>query len=306
MDKVSVIIPVYNMEKKIEMCLNSVINQTYKNIEIVIIDDGSQDNSYIKIKEKAKEDKRIKYYFQKNKGLSSARNLGIKKSTGNYIMFLDSDDYIENNTTELLLNKIYEDKSDICIGLLKYIKNGKEFNRKRALNDNRTYSNLECLKEMLLAKNIRFHAVAKLYKRELFYGIEFPVGRLYEDTGCIYKVIYAANKISYLDQKIYNYIFNENSISKSEFNLNKIDLMYFTNEIKSFMRKHNIYKECKEEYLNFKLDSYLSLYKEIKKSNSEKIDFLNEVAKINIIETIFSNKVLLKNKIKFLFKKLIY
>ncbi len=305
-NKVSIVVPIYNSEKFISRCLDSIINQTYKNIEIILVNDGSFDQSKNIIKKY--NDDRIKYIEQKNMGLSGARNTGIDNSTGEYIFFLDSDDCIELDSIELLINKVIKDKLDVCIGLLKYIKDDKEYNINRKLDNRVVVTGLSAINEMLLAKNIRFHAVAKLFKRELFDGVCFPIGRLYEDTGCIYKAIYKAKRVGYINKKIYNYYFNNVSISKSKFNFKKLDLIHFTNEIEDFLINNNCFKICKNNYYNFKVDSYISLYKDIRKSemNKKDIEILNELFGMNTIDVLTKKGISIKNRIKFILKEIIY
>ena len=112
---VSVIVPVFNVEKFLEKCVSSITNQTYKNLEILLVDDGSTDNSGTICDNFSKNDNRLKVFHKKNGGLSDARNYGIERATGSYIMFIDSDDWIENDTIELLLDKTIEEKSDIVV-----------------------------------------------------------------------------------------------------------------------------------------------------------------------------------------------
>ena len=113
MEKVSIIIPTYNSEKYLKRCINSICNQTYKNIEIIIIDDGSTDNTFNICEEYSKKDDRVKFIHKKNEGVSVARNIGIENANGKYIMFVDSDDWIENNTVEILYNISKKEKADI-------------------------------------------------------------------------------------------------------------------------------------------------------------------------------------------------
>ena len=162
---------------------------------------------------------------------------------------------------------------------------------------------------MLKATDIRFHAVAKLIKRELFTGLYFPQGRLYEDTGVMYKVIFRAEKVGYVNRKIYNYYYNSLSISKSEFNTKKFDLMHFTNEIEEFLKKEKSFEVCKKNYLNFKTDAYLSLYRDINKCDKEYtkqyIKELNAISNIGY-KILISSGVQSKNKLKFALKAIIY
>ena len=307
--KVSVIIPVYNSEEYLVRCLESVVNQSYYNLEIIIINDGSNDNSPNIIKEYMRNDERIVYIKQNNSGLSEARNAGIEIATGDFLFFLDSDDEISRDAIRLLVEKSIQGNLDVAIGLLKYIKNNKEYNSNRKLDERKIDNGIDCINEMLNAKNIRFHAVAKLFRRELFFNIRFPINRLYEDTGCIYKVIYKAKRIGYINNKIYLYYFNNNSISKGNFNIKKLDLMLFANDIQSFLQENLSFEQCKDNYFNFKVDSFLSLYRDIMTNSSNKrsdIEKLYYISKLNSICILLSGGVQLRNKIKFIFKDFIY
>ena len=149
-DLISIIIPVYKVEKYLEKCIESVLKQTYTNLQIILVDDGSPDNCGKICDEYAKKDSRIEVIHKANGGLSDARNVGISKAKGRYIGFVDSDDYI---------------KEDI---------RNKE-------NGIREYSRLDILKEVLLDKNIQSYAWNKLYEKELFDEIKYPIGKKYEE-----------------------------------------------------------------------------------------------------------------------------
>ena len=175
---VTVIIPVYNVEKYINRCLDSVIRQTYKNLEIIIVNDGSTDNSGKMCDEYAKLDNRIIVIHKDNGGLSQARNIGIEKSTGEYICFIDSDDYVELNMIEDLYNACAKNEVKmVWANKFRELENGKIFIDK-------THEQ-ECIIDRKQAyNNILLHDTTvcdKLFKKELFNNVRFPIGKLYED-----------------------------------------------------------------------------------------------------------------------------
>lgn len=225
MDKelISVIIPVYNVQKYLEKCLNSVLNQTYKNLEILLIDDGSTDNSSKICEEYKLKDSRIKVFHKENGGLSSARNYGIKEAKGIYITFIDSDDDIEEDYIEYLykLLKKYNTKMSICS--YNVIKNNKT---NLGINlEEKLLSTEECLDNLLCEKGFTVSACAKMYEKKLFDDITFPLNKLCEDNGTTYKLIMKCSNIAYGNQAKYNYYIHNNSITTSSFNIKKLDLI---------------------------------------------------------------------------------
>ena len=209
---ISVIVPVYKVEKCIHKCIESIINQTYDNLEIILIDDGSPDNCPKICDEYALRDNRIKVIHQENKGLSSARNKGIELAKGEYIGFVDSDDYIETSMFQDLYNAIVENNVDISICNF-YVINDKtkEKNVKNSC-ENKQYNKMEALKEILLDTHIQSYAWNKLYKRNLFEDVKYPVGKKYEDIGTTFYLFERSNKIQYIGKPEYNYLNREDSI----------------------------------------------------------------------------------------------
>ena len=184
-DKISIILPVYNVEKYLNKCIDSILNQTYKNFELIIIDDGSTDNSST-ICDSYKNDSRVIVIHQDNKGLSVARNKGIDMSTGNYITFIDSDDYIDSKYIEILYNIISNNNSDIVMC------NKIEFKENTNIKENIIYdyneevlSKEETYKRMVLLQGITFTSWAKMYKKEIFNNNKYLEGKLYEDIFII-------------------------------------------------------------------------------------------------------------------------
>ncbi len=218
---VSIIIPVYNVEKYLERCLDSVINQTYKNIEIIIINDGSKDNSQSIIDRYAERDERIKPVIQKNQGLSEARNTGIRNSSGEYYYFLDSDDYIKDNTIELMLQN--NDSEDIIIANLIAI-DSKGNSNYRSFVHNLLLPPQELIKsdtkfDFFFGRAYGINACNKLYKSDFIkqHGIYFQKNdEIYaEDLLFNLKCYTNSPKIKIIEDYTYYYEFNPNSITKT-------------------------------------------------------------------------------------------
>lgn len=217
MNCISIIVPVYNTSKYLEKCLYSLINQTIKNIEIIVVNDGSTDNSLEIINKIAKEDERIKVYNKKNGGLSSARNYGIEKSTGKYIGFVDSDDYVREDMYEILKKNLENNSADMSICRWYLVENEikKECNFK---TENIVLNSEDTINVLLSHSSFDNFVVTKLYKRELFDDIRFDEGKLLEDLLIMYKLINKSRLISLCSEPLYYYVQRNNSITN---NLNK-------------------------------------------------------------------------------------
>lgn len=208
---VSVVVPVYNVKDYLRCCLNSIIQQTYSNIELILVDDGSTDGSEMICDEYSKLDSRIKCIHQENQGLSAARNIGIENAEGEYIAFVDSDDYISPLYVETLLEHIITNDADIsiCSKLDVYDDSAVDSNVNDSI-DSQVFSNKECIIASYSGteyKGINAVAWGKLYKTSLFIdnAIRFPIGKLNEDIYTTYKLYYYSNKIVYLDRPMYFY-----------------------------------------------------------------------------------------------------
>ena len=249
-NKISIIVPVYNVAQYLHACIDSIINQTYKNIEVVLVDDGSTDDSGNICEEYKKNDERIIVVHQKNSGLSAARNVGIEISTGEYITFIDSDDYISPDYIENLYSALEQYSADIAICDLKKVSEKVELwdidykvekNFKSIL-----LNNSQTIEEVYKPEyhGIDFVAWAKLYKKDLFTfnKIEFPVGRIHEDTFTTYKLLYMAKKIAYIDIPMYFYRSRIGSITTSNFTLKELDKIVATKEECDFFVKERQYR----------------------------------------------------------------
>lgn len=211
-DLISIIVPVFNVEKYVSKCIDSILAQTYENIEIILIDDGSTDNSYEICKEYENKYNNIKLYHKSNGGLSSARNKGIKESHGDFITFVDSDDELDSNFIKILYYNLIESNAEISVGKLKKIYNNNisecEKNNVKIISDN-----YDIIKEF--TENEDYYACGLLYNKTLFNDIEFPVGKYYEDIGTTHKLFLKAKIVCYTSYDGYLYFIRNNSISMS-------------------------------------------------------------------------------------------
>lgn len=222
---VTIIVPIYKVEAYLQKCIDSILNQTYKNLEIILVDDGSPDNCGHICDEYAKTDIRIKVIHKKNGGLSDARNAGLDIATGDYIYFIDSDDWIASNAIEILTSYIESNNEiDIVAGCAVDIheENGKilETNYSIKLDTIQTLNKIEALKNNLLNG---WAAWNKLYKKELFKEIRFPKGKINEDEAVMLHIISLCEKIVLVGQPTYFYFLRPESITTSSFSEKKMD-----------------------------------------------------------------------------------
>lgn len=213
---ISIIIPVYKVENYLNKCVESVVNQTYKNLEIILVDDGSPDNCPKMCDDWAKKDKRIKVVHKPNGGLSDARNAGINISKGKYICFADSDDYLVDKFVEILYNNLVKTDSDLSICSFCYVyENVQSF--PNPANNLTIYEGEEVI-DALFKKNNVDHMVAwsKLYKRELFNNLRFDVGKLHEDEFIAHKIFVQCKKVVYTTAQLYCYLQRKGSLTQNK------------------------------------------------------------------------------------------
>lgn len=263
---ISLIIPVYKVEKYLEKCIQSVINQTYENLQIILVDDGSPDNCGKICDEYAKKDHRIEVIHKSNGGLSDARNKGLEIAKGEYIGFVDSDDYIEADMYEVLYNLLKQYNADVSICNFYTVSQGK-ISIKNADNGINEYNRIEILKEILLDKNIQSYAWNKLYKKELFDEIKYPIGKKYEDIGTTFYLLEKCNKVVVTGKSEYYYINRQDSI------VNNVTESTITDYIELIMQRYDYIEENIKELSSYNKD-YL---KRILKTAEKDIKSLNEV-----------------------------
>ena len=226
---ISVIVPVYNVEDYLEECINSILSQTYTNLEILIVNDGSTDNSLEILQKFSQKDSRISIFTKENGGLSSARNYAIDRANGKYFTFIDSDDYIEENYIEYLMESLIDNEADISIVNSYHMINGK---RKDIINNDGSvsiFSRRGVLEKMYSKENdfigILQSAQGKLYKKKLFNNIRYPLGKKYEDAFTTYKLYLNSEKIVYTNIALYAYRIREGSILRSGYSLSNLDVL---------------------------------------------------------------------------------
>lgn len=272
---ISIIVPVYNVERYLKRCVKSLINQTYKDIEIILVDDGATDNSGIICDEFGKADKRIRVIHKKNGGLSDARNVGISASCGKYILLVDSDDYVEYTMCEELIKVAEETDADLVSFREKKVDEESGVVVENALKETKTVkvmSGYEAGENYLYGKCIQHSAWSKLYKRKLFDRVLFPVGMLAEDYATTYLYVFYSDKVAYYDRKLYFYGIRANSIMsqrsmkltidvyKTACKVHEFELEHYPNEkkvvetayanclLKTIARIYNEYSDCYADY----------------------------------------------------------
>lgn len=244
-DLISVIVPIYNVENYLRKCIESIISQTYSTLEIILVNDGSLDNSALICNMLAKEDSRIKVIHKKNGGLSDARNVGLKASSGKYVSFIDSDDYIENTYFEVLLRLMYNENADIAQCNFKRIyesnKNNSNVVKENYNTSVSVFSNLEALNNLFNESYVQtVISCNKLYKRNLFDNIRFPVKKLHEDEFTTYKLLYESNKLAKTEEALYCYLQRTGSITQSSFNEKRLDAIEAYSEQISFYEEKEL------------------------------------------------------------------
>ncbi len=244
--KVSVVVPVYNMELHLEKCLDSILAQTLRDIEVVIVDDGSEDKSPVILERYASQDPRIRVLSQPNAGLAAARNLGIRAAVGEFIGFVDSDDYVDSCMFENLYQRAISDRSDVVICQYREVSSTGKVRRTSSIQEQPTK---EAYFRKVLSAEESSMACNKMYRLSLFAdrNIAFPVGLLHEDVPTIYRLIYYAESVSVVPDIGYNWVRRAGSISKSVSFKHVLDLMWGLALTLQFLRAEGVdikYRDC--------------------------------------------------------------
>ena len=221
---ISIIVPVYNVETYLAKCVDSILAQTYTNLEIFLVNDGSSDCCGKLCDEYAKEDKRIKVIHKKNGGLSDARNVAIDVATGEFITFIDSDDYVTDDYIMTLYSLIEKYECKVSIALYNTFVEGSKPKVVNRVYREDCQTNIKAIEEMFYQEKYDTASWAKLYHSSLFAtGIRYPKGIVYEDLATTYLLIFQSDKVAFCNRRIYNYLLRRDSIEGSSFSSKKMD-----------------------------------------------------------------------------------
>ncbi len=220
---ISIIIPVYKVEQYLNQCVQSIVDQTYKNLEIILVDDGSPDNCPAMCDAWAEKDQRIKVIHKDNGGLSDARNAGMNIANGEYIAFVDSDDYIRSDMLELLYSSIITNNSDISACGIEMVYDDGRMPHPMTLADNITLDNISAMNAIVDETFLKQPVWYKLYKTVLVKDILFPVGKYHEDVFWSYQAIAKASKVSIFGDRCYFYRQRNKSIMSEGYSLSRLD-----------------------------------------------------------------------------------
>lgn len=298
MSKISVIVPIYNVEKYLDKCVSSIVGQTYSDIEIILVDDGSPDGCPAMCEEWAKRDSRIRVIHKENGGLSSARNAGLDVARGEYISFIDSDDYISERMLESLHGAIERARADICsCGIVNVYEDGTEvaWNIKDMVGDSEAF-----LRGLYDDSAVPVAACNKLYKKELWNEMRFPEGRLCEDAFTTYLLLDKAKLAVQISDGLYYYRIRSGSIMTSGFRPQKMDEEEAWRRNFEFIEKN--YPSLRKDAFNFYIQRVAVLLKtfgaEDKARYPEEFGYLRSILKKNIFYITVGSGMPVKRRIK--------
>ncbi len=249
--KISVVVPVYNIEDFLPECLDSIIHQSYQNLEIILVNDGSTDSSLQICEDYAKKDSRIQVITQQNAGLSAARNTGIKVATGEYITFIDSDDYIDLDMINILYDQLVKNAADMSVcQFMPVDEDSNPLPLKKHYPSFVVSGNEKCMEEFFLDTGIKTCAWGKLYRTDLFEEISYPVGKYHEDVYTTYRIVALCEKIAICSEEMYYYRQRANSIMHHSFSPKHLDAVYACIDRAQFVN---------ERYTNLKIHSLATI-----------------------------------------------
>lgn len=231
---VSIVVPVYNVEDYVDFSVRSLVEQTYENIEILLVDDGSTDSSGARCKAWAERDARVHYIYKENGGAASARNAALDVCRGELIAFVDSDDWIDADYLEILYKALITEKADISICGWKN-ETACQNVPSDSVRDTVCYDKTEALNKLFYQEGYDTNMWAKLYRANLFEQIRFPVGNIYEDIAIIYKVFEKVSKVVYTDYNGYHYLLRDTGTTLKKFSKKKMDLIDVADEMEAYI-----------------------------------------------------------------------
>jgi len=283
--KISIIVPIYNTEKYLPKCLNSIIGQTYTNLEIILVNDGSRDNSLSIIEEYAAKDSRIININIDNGGQGKARNKGLDIFTGDYIMFCDSDDWYDLDICEHLINSIKSGDYDFAMcGIRRIDYKGNEINKCFEYNNRFEVTKKELIKRYFIDDKLLSSPVNKIYKKKLFKNLRYPEGIFYEDRYLSVDLFLRTETVIFTGEVKYNYYIHRESTNNKPFS--KADIDYVNVMIRDKEKLGDISEENKNNTKYYIADSVLKMIMKLiitdKNDNKESYNYLSDILKKEI------------------------
>ena len=235
---VSVIVPVHNGERFLRACLDSILHQTYRNLEVLLMDDGSTDASRAICDESAAQEERVTVVHQKNGGLSAARNAGLERAKGTYLCFVDSDDFLDSRMLETLCRDLQEQDADVAVVGFRMFEREEELAPAELAVPVQCMTGREAIRSTLVSDELGDFAWNKLYKRELFREVRYPLGRMMEDQGTTYRIFQQCGKVAYRPMPLYYYYQRPDSI------LHRRNMKFYEDKLDMGYQKYRAIKEA--------------------------------------------------------------
>lgn len=251
MEKISIIVPVYNTEDYLEECIESILKQSYENIELILINDGSTDSSGKICDDYSEKDFRIKVKHKINGGQSSARNVGLDLATGSYIGFVDSDDWINIDMYSKLLTKSIETNAEIVACNISMMTRKRTFKNYSNIDKDYEFNKISAMKEIFRNEHLTFSPCNKLYKKCLFNKLRFDENIILEDKDISYQLIDKCDKVYYLNEPLYYYRYNPGSTLRGEFTLRRLD---------EYLVQKRMYEYYSKNYPSFSNLVYINIF----------------------------------------------
>lgn len=298
---VSVVVPVYNVKQYLERCIRSIVEQAYKNIEIILVDDGSSDGSSDVCDKYSAKDRRIKVIHKRNGGLSDARNAGLIQAKGDYIAFIDSDDYVSKEFIKSLYDLVLQNDAEISVCGYKRVNESDEYIEEDVnVSIDKVLNSKEALIDVLSPSSLcSIVTWNKLYKKTLFTDndITFPVGKIHEDNFTTYKLMYEASKVAYTSAQLYYYTYREDSIMGRGFNIRSLDKIEAVEAAAQWLKDKKL--NIQNEFEVYKLSVYIDVLNLITDAPSP-IDLIqwNKMRKLILDEknSFYSNDLISKKQ----------
>ena len=288
-EMVSIIIPIYNVEEYLEECLNSAISQSYENLEIILVDDGSTDRSGIICDLFKQKDERIKIIHKQNGGQSDARNVGIQMATGKYLYFLDSDDLLARDAIYTMVNIAEKTRCDVVMSAAQVFKKKKPKDTS-CIGIECVVDVEEAMRRMFLHRGVGHEPWGKLYHRKIWNVFRFPIGKIYEDYAVLYKVMASCNKVAIIETPLYFYRIRQGSTMNVALKEKELQIFDISNSVTHFIRENLPGLKEYAEYLQ--LVTYLKTMKRILDGGFNQYEREQKI----IMDYVYSCKKLLKRK----------